>query len=99
MNAKYINPYTDFGFKKVFEKAELASLGQADRDKYESSLKIYRDLKGVIDTAFDEGKAEGKAEGKMAGKIETAKMMKAEGEPVEKIVRYTGLSEGEISKL
>ena len=70
-------------------------------------MKVYRDLKGAIDTAFDEGKTEGKIEGKIEGiiegkiegKIETAKTMKAEGEPIEKIIRYTGLTRDEINKL
>jgi predicted transposase/invertase (TIGR01784 family) len=39
-------------------------------DKYESSLKVYRDLKGVIDTAYLDGKLEGMAEGIQEGKIE-----------------------------
>ena len=82
--------FRDEVFENAFEKAELANLGEAELDKYENSLKVYRDLKGVIDTAFDEGKIE--------GKIETAKMMKAEGEPTEKIIRYTGLTEDEINR-
>ncbi len=80
---------------------------QIDLDKYESSLKVYRDLKSVIDTAFDEGKIEGIIEGKIEGKIEgiiegkieTAKMMKQEGETLEKIKKYTGLSDEEINQL
>ncbi|RZK39867.1 MAG: Rpn family recombination-promoting nuclease/putative transposase [Hymenobacter sp.] len=83
--------FKDEVFEQAFEKAELANLGQNELDKYENSLKVYRDLKGVIDTAFDEGKIE--------GKVETAKMMKAEGEPVEKIIRYTGFSADEINRL
>ena len=34
-------------------------------DQYENSLKVYRDLKGIIDTAYDEGKMEGLIEGKI----------------------------------
>jgi hypothetical protein len=40
-----------------------------------------------VDNAFDEGK------------IEIAREMKAEGEPTEKIMRYTGLSAEEIEQL
>jgi predicted transposase/invertase (TIGR01784 family) len=65
------------------------------RYEYEQSLKIYRDMKGVIDTAFDEGVAEGEKK----GKIEIAKFMKADGESVEKIRRCTGLSEEKINQL
>ena len=45
---KFINPFTDFGFKKRFE----------ERQDYEESLKYYRDLKNVTDTAKIEGKQE-----------------------------------------
>ena len=92
MKAKYLNPFTDFGFKKIFgEEAELAKFGQADIINYENSLKIYRDLKNVIDTAFDEGKVE--------GKLETAKSLKKLGVPIETILEATGLTEKEIESL
>lgn len=87
--------FSDEIFSQAFEKAELAKLGQTDLASYENSLKVYRDLKSVIDTAFDEGKIEGKLE----GKLEMARFMKAEGEPLEKIIRYTGLTEEEIRKI
>ena len=63
--------------------------------EYEESLKVYRDLKGVIDTSFEEGKIEGKTE----GKIEIARDMKKSGEPIDKISKYTGLTLEEIEKL
>ena len=87
--------FKDEVFTKAFEKAELAKFGQAELDSYENSLKIYRDLKGVIDTAFDEGKLEGKIEGKM----EVAKTLKESGVPIDIIGKATGLSETEIEKL
>ncbi|PDS21876.1 hypothetical protein B0A78_13465, partial [Flavobacterium columnare NBRC 100251 = ATCC 23463] len=48
--------FKDEVFTQAFEKAELANFGQWELDKYESSLKVYRDLKSIIDTAFDDGK-------------------------------------------
>jgi predicted transposase/invertase (TIGR01784 family) len=54
-------------------------------------LKIYRDLKGVIDTAFDEGKLE--------GKLETAKSLKKLGVSIETIIAATGLTKEEIERL
>jgi len=97
---KYINPFTDFGFKKLFgSEPNKDLLIDNEKTKYEESLKYYRDLKNVVDTSFDEGKIEGKAEGKIEGKIEIARQMKSEGEPVEKIVRFTGLTVEEIEKL
>ena len=61
----------------------------------EQSLKVYRDLKGVIDTAFDEGKMEGKIE----GKIEVARKMKLKGLSAADIAELTGLSESEVNNL
>jgi hypothetical protein len=53
---KYINPFTDFGFKKrLFDAAEIAKFSPEEKELYKESLKSYRDLKNVIDTAFDEG--------------------------------------------
>jgi predicted transposase/invertase (TIGR01784 family) len=78
-------------FSQAFEKAELAKFGQTELMSYENSLKIYRDLKGVIDTAFDEGKLE--------GKLETAKSFKKLGVPIDTIIEATGLAKEEIERL
>jgi predicted transposase/invertase (TIGR01784 family) len=78
-------------FSQAFEKAELAKFGQAELANYENSLKIYRDLKGVIDSAFDEGK--------LQGKLETAKSAKLMGLKVEDIIKLTGLTKEEIERL
>ncbi|MDX1911600.1 MAG: PD-(D/E)XK nuclease family transposase [Saprospiraceae bacterium] len=78
-------------FQKLFEAAEIAKFTPDEKNKYEESLKYYRDLKNVVDTSFDEGKAEGKAE--------IARQMKSEGEPIEKIIRFTGLTAEEIGRL
>ena len=43
-------------FNQAFEKAEIAKFGQTELANYENSLKIYRDLKSVIDNAFLKGK-------------------------------------------
>ena len=44
--------------------AEIAKFSPEEKEQYEESLKTYRDLKNVIDTAFDEGEAKGKVEEK-----------------------------------
>ena len=46
-----------------------------------------------------EGRAEGREKGLAEGRAETAKMMLEDGEPISKIMRYTGLTEEEIEKL
>lgn len=78
-------------FNQAFEKAELAKFGRTELANYENSLKIYRDLKGVIDTAFDEGKLE--------GLILVAKKLKDKGMDLTFIIEATGLTKEEIEKL
>jgi predicted transposase/invertase (TIGR01784 family) len=79
--------FADEVFSQAFEKAELAKFGQVELANYENSLKIYRDLKGVIDTAFDEGI------------LKVAKNLKEEGMNIEFIIKVTGLTKEEIERL
>jgi predicted transposase/invertase (TIGR01784 family) len=78
-------------FNQAFEKAELAKFGQKDLYDYEMNLKIYRDYKNTVNTAFDEGKLE--------GKLETAKSLKILGVPNDIIIEATGLTKLEIERL
>ena len=82
-------------FVKAFHVAEIANFTPEQLARYEESLKTYRDLKGVVDTSYEEGKIEGLIE----GKIKIALKMKKMGEPAEKISGYTGLSIEEINQL
>lgn len=83
--------FSDEVFTNAFEKAEIAKFEQNDLDKYEYSLKIYRDLKGVIDTAFGEGKIE--------GKLEVARALKLKGISIQEITELTGLTIDELNKI
>lgn len=78
-------------FQKLFEAAEIAKFTPDEKSKYEESLKYYRDLKNVVDTSFDEGKAEGKAQ--------IALQMKLKGMDSNLISEITGLSIEAIEKL
>jgi len=78
-------------FNQAFEKAELAKFGQKDLYDYEMNLKIYRDYKNTVNTAFDEGKLE--------GKLETAKSLKKLGVSIKTIIEATGLTKLEIERL
>ncbi len=46
-------------FIKLFDAAKVARFTPIERQAYEDSLKYYRDLKNVTDTARDEGRLEG----------------------------------------
>ena len=52
-------------FQKLFEAAEIARFDPIEKARYEKSLKYYRDLKNVVDTSYEEGKAEEKSEDKI----------------------------------
>ena len=95
--------FSDEIFAKAFEKAELAKFGQEEKDQYESSLKVYRDLYSVIDSAFIEGKTEGRIEGIEEGRQESkrdmAKLLKDNGAQVDLIILSTGFTKEEIDLL
>ncbi len=86
-------------FKQLFEAAEIAKFTRTERTSYEESLKHYRDIKNIVDTSHGEGIIEGLEKGKIEGKIETAKAMKEDNEPIEKIIKYTQLTKEQIEKL
>jgi hypothetical protein len=79
--------FADEVFTQAFEKAELAKFGQIELDIYENSLKTYRDLKGVIDTAFDEGI------------LSVARKLKEKGMDINFIIETTGLTKERIELL
>jgi predicted transposase/invertase (TIGR01784 family) len=83
--------FKDDVFAQAFQKAEIANYGEAERESYEMNLKIYRDYKNTVDTAFDEGKLE--------GKLEVAKLAKQMGLYVDDICALTGLSGNQIDAL
>ena len=72
MQSVYLNPLTDFGFKKLFgeephEVIYLAQFTPKERKAYEDSIKYYRDLKNSYDTAHQEGWVEGLELGRQEG--------------------------------
>jgi predicted transposase/invertase (TIGR01784 family) len=79
--------FKDDVFIQAFEKAEIAKYSEEERHDYEQSLKIYRDLKGVIDTAYFDGKAD------------VARKLKDKGMDTDFIIETTGLTKDEIEKL
>ena len=93
--------------KAVFEKLEkivdIASLSKEEREKYDESIKVYRDHLATLAFAEQKGRQEGLQEGEQKGErkkaIAVAREMKKEGLPLEQIARITGLSAEEIEKL
>ena len=90
-------------FAKLFDAAEIGKFNREEMDLYENSLKHYRDMKNVIDTAAGDGVTkgleQGRAEGRQETLIEIARKCLADNFPVQAIARLTGLSEAEIEAL
>ena len=89
---RFINPYTDFGFQKLFEQAEIAKYSDLERRQYEESKKVFWDNYSVIKTATDKGRAEGRVE----GRADVARNLKKMGLSWADISKATGLSKEEI---
>ena len=92
---RYINPYTDFGFKKLFEQAEIAKYDETERRRYYESQKEYWDYYSTMTTAMNKGIAKGRAE----GRADVARNLKKKGMSVSDIADVTGLTEEEIRTL
>ena len=94
-------------FTRLFEQAEIARYTPEERQDYEDSLKVYRDMKNVLDTAELKGLKKGLKKGLEKGieqgasdeRKKNAKAMKALGLPLETIAKVTGMSIEDIVKL
>ena len=88
---KYINPHTDFGFKRLFG----SEFYERELKLYEDSMNAYRDIVNAIRTAEKTKFAEGRAE----GIAEVAKKMLDKGMSAEVVADMAGLSLDEVFKL
>jgi predicted transposase/invertase (TIGR01784 family) len=94
-------------FRQGFKTAEIANFDSNQIAEYEASLMVYRDLKGVIDTSFEDGEKKGIEKGIEKGVeigiekgiLKVAKALKESGIDIELIVKTTGLTGKEIEAL
>lgn len=99
--------FNDKVFDKLFLTAEIVNFTKAEEAAYEESLKSYRDMLNVVETAVMEAVvkervkslAEGKNIGKLEEKIEVAINLIKNGVDLEIISKSTGLSIEEINEL
>ncbi len=75
---RYINPYTDFGFKKLFGTEMNKDLPE-ERRQYEASVKEYWDYTSTMDTAYMKGEKKGLEKGLEQGRAEGLEQGRAEG--------------------
>ncbi|MDT8407716.1 MAG: hypothetical protein RQ715_10740, partial [Methylococcales bacterium] len=66
---------------------------------YESSLKYYRDLKNVIDTAREEGREEGRQEGEQIGYQRAVLNMLNHGIPAAEVAKLMNLTLQDVATI
>lgn len=98
-------------FEQAFTVAEIARFDSQQRQAYESSLKYYRDLKNVIDTAELEGEKrgvekgieigiqQGAIAGKEQEKLERIQLALQQGFSTEQVAKLFGVDEADIIHL
>ena len=91
----------------IAERLNFLKMSEAERNEYLLHLKkLYTDrdqLQAATQKGKEEGltigREEGKEEGRQEEKIEIARNMLQDKEPMEKIIKWTGLSKEELEKM
>ena len=86
-------------FTRLFKQAEIAGFTRTELREYEDSLKAFRDMKNSLDNAEEKGIAKGIVKGKKDKAVEIAKKLLEMDMPIDAIMKATGLSQEEITKL
>lgn len=90
-------------FRKLAEITDVSALSQKDQERYEESLKIYRDNYAADLYSYNKGLKEGKKEGEKKGRAEErvviAKNMKMAGADIQMIIQCTNLTKEQIDQL
>ncbi len=81
-------------FTKLFEQAEIARFCPQDLQAYEESIKVYRDLNNVVNTAERKGRQRGREE----ERLQIARNLKAMGMNAADIAKATGLTVADIER-
>jgi predicted transposase/invertase (TIGR01784 family) len=84
------------------DESDYKKLERTYQDRQEVSMlieAIQKEKKQLRESGKREGRKEGRKEGKKEGRLDVARMMLRSGEPIEKIKRYTGLSDVTIRKV
>ena len=89
----------DAVFKKLSEVAEVASMSKEDRLRYDESLRHYRDTIVVMEGQFLQGQEKGRAEGRAEERLINARSLKANGVPMDVIIKSLHLTKEEAEQL
>ena len=98
-------------FVRLGKMAAYSALTPQQQIQYDDSFNNYLAYMGAQEYKINEGirigeergiakgRAEGRAEGEQSKAIAMARIMKADGESIDKIIRYTGLTAEQIQSL
>lgn len=90
-------------FERLAKIADISAMSKADRDKYDESIKKYRDTINVMEGAIEKGFKKGVEKGIVLGEnkmaLNIARQLKAMGMTFADIQNATGLPAEEIEKL
>jgi len=110
-NSEIKSEFKAKGLRKAAEELDILKLSKEERAAYESFIEDRRVAESSIKTSWHEGKREGKkegiiegiregrTEGKLERNVEIALEMLKEGELIEKIRKYTGLTDDDLDRL
>ena len=94
-------------FKKLAAITDVSTLSSKERERYDESLKIYRDNYAADQYSYDKGRREGekkglekgRRKGLEEGRIMIARNLKAIGVDIQAIIQSTGLTKEQICLL
>lgn len=96
---KYINPFTDWDFKRLADIADSRCLSKEEMEKYEESQRVVDNYNLGMYSAWYQGNEEGIKKGKIDTQIATAKNFLAMKLTPEQVAAGTGLSLEEVLAL
>jgi predicted transposase/invertase (TIGR01784 family) len=89
----------DNGFIADFLRANAAEVENMLYTHFELDKALQAARDDAREDAWEGGRLEGRQEGRKEGRLEDARAMLTDGMPLEKVVKYTGLSAADLEKL
>ncbi len=93
----------DEGLKEAYAEANKQNWTKGELEDYLRASMKEQDEIGRIEFAEKKAEKRGELKGELKGKIERniemGRLMKTDGEPIEKIIKYTGLTKEELNSL
>ena len=86
-------------FEKLASITDVSSLSEKDQERYEESLRIYRDNYAADLYSYNKGLKKGERKGRAEERTLIAKNLKASGVDIQVIIHSTGLTKEQIDQL